>query len=91
MYAQEWMKKNQVTWFKSPPESPDFNPVEMVWHQLKEHLRRHVKATTQEELIEGIQDFWLSKMTQEQCQRYIGHLKKVWPRVIEENGGPTGC
>ena len=24
------------------------------------------------------------------CKKYVGHLRKVFPKVIEMNGGPTG-
>ena len=29
-------------------------------------------------------------MDVEKCQKYILHLQKVLPKVIEEAGGPTG-
>lgn len=63
---------------------------QMVWHQLKEYVRRQVKPTTKEELIAGIQTFWSSILTPELCRKYIGHLKKVWPLVTEQEGGATG-
>ena len=49
-----------------------------------------MKATTKAELLAGIRNFWSEKVTPELCRRYIGHLKTVWPIVLEENGGPTG-
>ena len=61
-----------------------------LWHQLKEHLRRHVKPQTKEELVAGIRHFWSEMVTPELCRRYIGHLKTVWPLVLQEKGGPTG-
>ena len=33
-YPQQWMTKNNVCWFKSPPESPDMNPIEVSCHYL---------------------------------------------------------
>jgi hypothetical protein len=62
----------------------------MVWHQLKEHLRRHVKPTTKDELVEGIKNFWVTTMTPKLCKKYISHLRKVWPQVIQQNGAATG-
>ena len=64
--------------------------LQMVWHQMKEYIRRVIKPTTKAELVAGIQEFWTTKLTPEQCRRYIGHLKKVWPEVEKEEGGPTG-
>ena len=34
-------------------------------------------------------EFW-ETVTVEKCRKYIKHLKKVLPKVIERGGGPTG-
>ena len=61
--AQKLFDDSNIMWWKTPPESPDLNPIEMVWHQLKHHLRRYVKPTTKDELVTGISDFLKEKMT----------------------------
>jgi transposase len=43
---------------ENTPESPDFNPIENLWHELKKHLRREVKPFKKKELIDGINQFW---------------------------------
>lgn len=72
-----------------PAESPDLNPIECLWHQLKEYLRSQIKPTNKAELIDGIKEFWKSKVTVEQCIRYCQHIYTVAPLVVEANGGPT--
>ena len=89
LYAKEWIDDNEVNWWKPPAESPDLNPIENLWHELKEYIRREVKPRTKDELVDGISKFW-ETVTVEKCNRYINHLKKVIPRVIELNGEPTG-
>ena len=42
-----------------------------------------------EELIDGIQKFW-ETVDQAKCEKYIGHLRKVIPKVIELEGSATG-
>ena len=37
---------------------PDLNPIENLWHELKEYLRREVKPTRESELTAGITRFW---------------------------------
>ena len=39
-------------------ESPDLNPIENLWHELKEYIRREVKPQTKDQLINGIEAFW---------------------------------
>ena len=88
-YAATWMAENKINWWRTPPESPDFNPIENMWHELKEYQRRVVKPKTKPELINGIEAFWRT-VSKEKCIKYIRHLRKVIPKVIELNGCATG-
>ena len=75
--------------WKSPLESPDINPIENLWHEMKEHLRREVKPQTKQQLMDGIYAFWRT-VDVAKCAKYIRHLRRVLPRVIELNGAATG-
>ncbi len=33
--AQEFFSKNKINWWQTPPESPDANPIENLWHEMK--------------------------------------------------------
>lgn len=87
--ASKFMADNNINWWKTPPESPDINPIENLWHELKEYIRREAKPKTKEELIAGIKDFWKT-VTEEKCAKYIRHLRKVVPKIIEKCGEATG-
>ena len=56
---------------------------------LMKYLQREVKPSTKDELVKGIQDFWGS-VSGEKCRKYIQHLQKVMPKVIELGGAATG-
>lgn len=56
--ALDILDEMDVFWWQTPAQSPDLNPIENMWHELKEFLRREVKPTTKKELIDGIQEFW---------------------------------
>ncbi len=43
--ARAFFDANAVDWWKTPPELPDLNPIENLWHELKEYIRREVKPT----------------------------------------------
>ena len=88
-YIQTFFEEHGINWWKTPPESPDCNPIENLWHELKEFIRREVKPSTKQQLVDGIKSFW-KNVDVTKCQRYIGHLKKVIPKIIQEEGGPTG-
>ena len=57
--------------------------------ELKEYIGRKVKPKTKGELGAAIIEFW-SKVDRNKCMKYIGHLKKFIPKVIELNGAATG-
>ena len=88
-YAQQYYLENDINWWKTPAESPDLNPIENVWASLKYYLRYNYKPTNMATLESGIKEFW-KMMTPELCSRYIAHLHKVMPKVIQVNGAATG-
>ena len=88
-YARDFIEDKEINWFKTPAASPDLNPIELIWHALKDYLRNEYKPKNLADLKAGIKSFWAS-LTPETCKKYISHLKKVIPKVIEVDGGPSG-
>ena len=52
-----FIRDNGINYWPTPAESPDLNPIEMLWNELKCNLRKVVKPTNKEELVEGIRKF----------------------------------
>ena len=90
-HAQEFLINNNINWWRTPAESPDLNPIENLWHELKEYICREIKPKRKEELVEGIITckFW-GTVDVNKCNKYIRHIFKVILKVIELNGEPTG-
>ena len=88
--AQKTMADNGINWWKTPPESPDMNPIENLWHEIKYHLRQRVKPRTKDELIDGIRTFWKTTITPDKCRKYIGHVQCVLPEVVKRDGKASG-
>ena len=63
----------RINWWKTPAESPDLNPIENLWHELKEFIRREVKPHTKDELIVGIKRFWKT-VDVAKCTRFVLNL-----------------
>lgn len=70
-------------------ESPDLNPIENMWHEMKEYIRIQIKPVNERELTNGILRFW-GTVTVAKCNAYINHLQKVMPEVIRANGNASG-
>ena len=69
-HTKRWLEEKGVTWWQTPPESPDCNPIENLWHELKEYIRREIKPKTKSELIDGIESFWRT-VDIVKCKKYI--------------------
>ena len=78
--VQKMLQEEGVNWWKTPAESPDCNPIENLWEY-------KVKPSCKKELVDRIYKFWES-ITVAKCQKYIRHLRKVLPKLIEVGGGP---
>lgn len=84
------MEETGINWWRTPPESPDLNPIENLWHELKFYLETKVKPQTKQELVASIKKFWARKVTVDKCMRYINHvLNEVIPAVVEARGAAT--
>ena len=88
-YISDFFEEIGINWWPTPPESPDLNPIENMWGSLKQYLRTTYKPGNLEELKRGIQQFWMT-LTPQVCRRYIEHIHKVIPKIIEVNGEPSG-
>ena len=84
--TQNFMINEGINWWPTPPESPDLNPIEKLWNELKDHVS---DVRTKQELIDGILEFW-DTVSAQKCQNYIGHLPTTIQKVIDRNGDTSG-
>jgi hypothetical protein len=88
---KQFMIINCINNYQMPPESPDLNPIEMVWNDIKYYLSKEVRPKTKNELIEGIRTFWNKKRDDlDYCNEKIDHLYKVIDRIVALTGVATG-
>ncbi|CAG2188710.1 unnamed protein product [Mytilus edulis] len=88
--SKRFMQENQINWWDIwPSESPDFNPIEMVWSMMKQRLNKK-KLSTKNDLTSGIKDFWKNDLTVERCNTFIDHNFKVLPVAVFIGGRATG-
>ena len=89
-WVQWYFQENEINWWPTPPESPDLNPIELVWESMKEAVRNYYKRRTLEQLEDAIKHYWGSRMTPEACCKYVEHIYKVLPVHVTVNGQATG-
>ena len=39
-HAKLFIEEKGINWLKTPAESPDLNPIENLWHELRVHKKR---------------------------------------------------
>ena len=77
--ARHFFEEKGINWWKTPAESPDMNPIENLWHELKEFIRREVKPRTKQELVDGILKFWRT-VNVENATNTSTILRKSFPK-----------
>lgn len=83
------MVEQGINWWQEwPSESPDLNPIEMVWNRMKRFIGQR-GPQTKEDLIQSNQTFWAEKMSPDVCRKYIEHNFKVVPVCIHLGGATT--
>ncbi|KAK3567375.1 hypothetical protein QTP86_019891 [Hemibagrus guttatus] len=85
--TSEWLKKNKMKTLEWPSQSPDLNPIEMLWHDLKKVVHAQ-KPSNVAELQQFCKDEW-AKIPPQRCNRLIASYGKRLIAVVAAKGGPT--
>ena len=88
--AKNFYDQKGINWWKAPTSSADFNPIELVWSELKHFIARVVKPFSKKELMDGSFLLRCQRITPEKCCTYINHTFKVLPLIVAKEGGITG-
>lgn len=87
--TKNWLNLNLIPVLKWPPQSPDLNPIEMLWFQVKSKLKQYpTLPTSSQELWERFIKEWRDIPT-ERCQALIRSMPKRIEAVIKAKGGHT--
>ena len=88
--TQQWLTDNSIRHINDwPSQSPDLNPIEHVWHQLKLRLSSYsTHARNIDELWERVDREWNS-FDEDLCRRYIDSMPARIEAVIKAKGGHT--
>ena len=71
VYTREYFDANNINHVESPLQSPDINPIELVWHDLKSYLSETIKPNNHRELCSGIKKFWNEIVTIDYCNKKL--------------------
>ena len=75
--------------FPHPPQSPDLNPIEHVWHRLKTHINKYpVMPKNLDEMWVAIQREW-AKIEVEFIDNLVDSMSNHVEAVRKAKGGST--
>lgn len=72
---------------KTPPQSPDLNPIEHLWDLLEKRIRNHV-ISSKEMLKAVLLEEW-NKITEEETSKLVASMPKRLKEVLKNKGYPT--
>ncbi|ESK88618.1 hypothetical protein Moror_3116 [Moniliophthora roreri MCA 2997] len=85
----QWLCSHNINLFPHPPSSPDVNPIEPLWHELKHHLHeRQHRPTTMEGLIAVVKEVW-EEIPVDIVNKYVAWMDKIVDAIIKAHGGHT--
>jgi transposase len=87
--AKRWFENHEIQVMHWPSQSPDLNPIEHLWHHLKNKVGAiEPPPPSLEELWGRVQVEW-DKIGKEVCQNLIESMPRRMQAVIQAKGGYT--
>ncbi|KAL0177432.1 hypothetical protein M9458_026326 [Cirrhinus mrigala] len=85
--TKEWLKKKHIKVLVWPSQSPDFNPIEYLWRELKVPVAKHQPRNLNE--LKRIRKEEWDKIPPEMCAKLVANYKKHLTYVIANKGFAT--
>ena len=83
--VSEWKEEHGVMCLDWPPQSPDLNPIENLWGDIKHALRNRAPSNLGE-LEANIVDIW-NNIAVESCKTLVRSMPRRITAVLQANGG----
>lgn len=85
--VRNWLQQEGVNVMAWPPQSPDLNPIETMWGQIKRAVGRR-NFDSKQALWEAVADEW-NKITMDQRIKLVESMPRRCKEVLKQNGMAT--
>lgn len=79
--VKEWLLYNVKTQLRTPPQSPDFNPIEHLWELLERRIRKHT-ITSKAALQNALQEEW-NKISAGDTRKFVNSMRNCLQDIIK--------
>ena len=87
--TKRWLEDNRICVLDWPAQSPDLNPMEHLWQEVKRRLSRLTsRPSGEEDLWDKLQDVW-NGIEPSICTKLIGSMPARIQAVLDAKGGYT--
>lgn len=85
--ATKWFKDNKINVMEWPAQSPDLNPIENLWADIKKGVAQ-IQPTSNEALWNAVKQIW-NEIPVERCQNLVNSMPKRCAEVVANKGNAT--
>lgn len=85
--AKEWFRVKGIQVVEWPPQSPDLNPIENLWCDVKKYVA-DAKPTNNQHLWRVVEEAW-RKITPTRCQNLVNSMPRRCKAVLKNKGFST--
>lgn len=86
--VKEWFSTKKVKVMEWPSQSPDLNPIENLWGDVKRALGKLPKPKNRQELWENVQNAW-KDLPATKCQKLVDSMTRRCHEVLKNKGFTT--
>lgn len=87
-FVKSWLSANNVSVLEWPSQSPDLNPIENLWVELKRGLDGKT-FRNKNQLWKDVKKKW-EAISIEKCQKFIESMPRRVQCILNNNGGHSG-
>ena len=91
-FTAAWKEDHSIETIKWPAQSPDLNPIENIWAQLKQAIeKRRPREKNKAQLLVALREEWEAMREKTNLKVLVKSMPRRIKEVIKSKGMPINC